>query len=130
MLKVMQLHYYLDMNKFFKWLGKSTLTDRFQTTIPTFVRNELGLEKRDLIEFLKSDDGYIVLRRAEQQQEEGEFSPQLLAWLDFLSNDQNQRPQQIKPITIAMRDKAYQLTGGLDIDLDSALGPENKERDS
>lgn len=130
MIKVMQMHYYLNMNKFFKWLGKSTLTDRFQTTIPTFVRNELGLEKRDLIEFLKSDDGYIVLRRVEQKQQEGEFSPQLLAWLDFIAKDHNQRPEQIKPFTKQMRDHVYHLTNGLDIDLDSALPAENKERDS
>lgn len=113
-----------------KWLAKSTLTDRFQTTIPTFVRNELGLKKRDSIEFLKSDDGYIVLRRAEEKPEEGEFSPQLLAWLDFIARDHNQRPDQIKPFTAEMRDKAYALTLGADIDLNSALPPENKERDS
>lgn len=118
------------MNKFLKWLGRSTLTDRFQTTIPTFVRNELGLEKRDQIEFLKSDDGYIVLKRAEPKQDDGEFSPELLAWLDFITRDQNQRPEQIKPFTTEMRDKAYQLTNGFDIDLGASLPPENKERDS
>lgn len=126
----MQLHYHLAMNKFLKWLGRSTLTDRFQTTIPTFVRNELGLEKRDQIEFLKSDDGYIVLKKAEPKQDDGEFSPELLAWLDFISKDHNQRPEQIKPFTTEMRDKAYQLTNGYDIDLDASLPPESKERDS
>lgn len=113
-----------------KWLAKSTLTDRFQTTIPTFVRNELGLNKRDSIEFLKTDDGYIVLRKSQQKQDEVEFSPQLLAWLDFIAKDHNQRPDQIKPLTPEMRDKAFELTLGADIDLDSALPAENKERDS
>ena len=113
-----------------KWLAKSTLTDRFQTTIPTFVRNELGLEKRDSIEFLKSDEGYIVLRKAEPKPDDLEFSPQLLAWLDFIAKDHNQRPEQIKPFTPQMRDKAYAMTRGADIDLNSALPAENKERDS
>ena len=125
----MQLHYYRAMNKFFQWLGKSTLTDRFQTTIPTFVRNELGLGKRDLIEFLKSDDGYIVLRRSEPEVHQ-EFSPELLAWLEFIAKDHDMRPEQIQPFTQGMRDRAYALTGAADVDFDAALPPENKERDS
>lgn len=117
------------MNKFFQWLGKSTLTDRFQTTVPSFVRKELGLEKRDLIEFLKNDEGYIVLRKSEPEAPQ-EFSPELLAWLEFIAKDHDARPEQIKPFTQEMRDRAYAMTGVADVDLDAALPPENKERDS
>lgn len=126
----MQMHYYLDMKKLLQWLGKSTLTDRFQTTIPSFVRKELGLEKRDLIEFLKNDDGYIVLRRAEPDPKQEEFSPTLSAWLDFIAKDHEQRPEQIKAFTQQMRDQLYDLTQGVDIDLNSALPAESKARDS
>lgn len=126
----MQTHYYLNMKKLLQWLGKSTLTDRFQTTIPSFVRKELGLEKRDLIEFLKNDDGYIVLRRAEPDSVQEEFSPTLSAWLDFIAKDHEQRPEQIQAFTQQMRDRAYALTQGVDIDLNPALPAESKERDS
>lgn len=118
------------MKKLLQWLGKSTLTDRFQTTIPSFVRKELGLEKRDLIEFLKNDDGYIVLRRAEPDPAQEEFSPTLSAWLDFIAKDHEQRPEQIKAFTAQMRDQLYDLTQGVDIDLNSALPAESKARDS
>lgn len=105
-----------------KLLGRSTLTDRYQTTIPAFVRKELGLNKRDLIEFLKSDDGSITLRRAEPAiEQEEEFSPTLLAWLDLIARDHEKHPEQFVPLTEEFFAKANELVGHLDLDLDLPL---------
>ena len=107
-------------------MGKSTLTDRFQTTIPAFVRNELGLEKRDLIEFLKADDGYIVLRKAKPETADSEFSPELLAWLDFIARDHDRHPEQLKPFTREIKDRAYAIAPDLEVDLDKPLSDHGK----
>ena len=44
---------------------KSTLTDRYQTTVPDAVRRVLHLEKRDRIKYSISPDGIVLLSRAE-----------------------------------------------------------------
>ncbi len=75
----MHLHYHLVMKLFRRLLGQSTLTDRYQTTIPNAVRKQLGLGKRDLIEFVQADDGSIVLRRAETYAAE-EFPEEMQRW--------------------------------------------------
>lgn len=118
----MQMHYTLLMGLISKLLGRSTLTDRYQTTIPAFVRKELGLSKRDLIEFLKSDDGYIVLRRAEPERpEDQDFSPALLAWLDLIAKDQDKNPEQIVPLTSEHFERANELVKHLDLDIELPL---------
>lgn len=110
-------------------LGISKLTDRFQTTIPTSVRKELGLGKKDFIEFLKADDGHLVLRRAqpEPEQTEEDFPPELLAWLKFIEKDHAARPEQLVVLDDAFFAKAKDLSKGIQVDLDAPL--DSDERD-
>lgn len=108
----------------FRFVARSKLTDRYQTTIPTFVRRELGLGKSDFIEFLKSEDGHLVLRKAQPVEQEEEFSPTLLAWLEFIAKDHEQRPEQLRPITQEMVDRWKKLTEGIEVNLDAALDNE------
>ncbi|MEN9872998.1 MAG: hypothetical protein RL450_933 [Actinomycetota bacterium] len=121
----MHLHYHLVMKLFRRLLGQSTLTDRYQTTIPNAVRKQLGLGKRDLIEFVQADDGSIVLRRAETYAAE-EFPEELIAWLGFIDQDQHKNPQQLKVLDEAFFAKAKEIVGDLDVDLDADLGPDTK----
>lgn len=44
--------------------AESTLTERYQTTVPEIVRRALRLGKRDKIRFTLRPDGDVVLRRA------------------------------------------------------------------
>ena len=44
---------------------ESTLTDRYQTTVPETVRRALGLKKRDKIHYSIRPDGEVILTRAE-----------------------------------------------------------------
>ena len=51
------------MSAFFE--ADSTLTDRYQTTVPEAVRQFLGLGKRDKLRYTLKPNGEVVLTRAE-----------------------------------------------------------------
>lgn len=102
-----------------KKVAESTLTDRYQTTIPSFVRDELGLSKRDKLAFFKSEDGHLMLKRAEPEVEE--FPAETLAWLDFLRTQHDRDPQSLTPITQELWDRIGVLTQGIEVDLDKPL---------
>lgn len=119
---VMHLHYIGGMKKLWKKLAESTLTDRYQTTIPSHVRAELGLEKRDMIEFLKSEDGHLILRKRQAETlDSEEFPTELLAWLDFLSTDHSKHPNELVRLDDDFFAKAKEMVGHLAVDLDSPL---------
>ena len=48
---------------------ESTLTDRYQTTVPDVVRRTLKLRKRDKIRYVVRPDGAVLLTRAEAGEE-------------------------------------------------------------
>jgi len=48
---------------------ESTLTDRYQTTVPDAVRRTLKLRKRDKIRYVVRPDGAVLLTRAEATEE-------------------------------------------------------------
>lgn len=116
----MHLHYYFDMKLLRKLLGQSTLTDRYQTTIPTSVRKELGLGKRDLIEFVQAEDGSILLRRAVPE-EPVEFPEELIAWIQLLDKDQQQNPGQFQVLDEEFFATAKAIVGDLEVDLNQDL---------
>ena len=62
---------------------ESTLTERYQTTVPETVRRALGLKKRDKIHYSIRANGEVVLSRAEDDEED----PALGAFLAFLAHD-------------------------------------------
>ena len=59
---------------------ESSLTDRYQTTVPEGVRRALKLGKRDRIRYLVQSNGSVVLQRADDTAD-----PVLGAFLDFLA---------------------------------------------
>lgn len=55
---------------------ESTLTDRFQTTVPSSVRQALRLGKKDKIKYAIQSDGSVVISRVASQESDpviGEF---------------------------------------------------------
>lgn len=100
---------------------ESTLTDRYQTTIPELIRESLHLDKRDKIVFTLGEDGSVFLSRAE------ESDPVLGDFLSFIASDIQNNPKNIKTIPLALVERAQSLVGGMKIDLDSALNPEDDE---
>jgi antitoxin PrlF len=102
---------------------ESSLTDRYQTTIPETVRRILGLNKRDKIHYAIRPDGEVVLSRAEVVQE---ADPVLGQFLDFLARDMALHPEQLQPLDADLVARAKSLVAGIEVDLDAALSPEDE----
>lgn len=99
----------------------STLTDRYQTTIPARVREALGLRKRDTIAYEIQDDGSVVLRRGSKSGTD----PALDAFLTFLEHDIATRPQGVHPLDGSLMQRIGALVEDEDVDLDAALDPDD-----
>lgn len=103
---------------------ESTLTDRYQTTVPETVRRALGLKKRDKIHYSIRADGEVVLSRAEKADDE---DPALGVFLAFLAHDIAAHPERLTPLPgdlLAAVQKAANEAG--DIDLDAPLSADDE----
>ena len=105
------------------FVDASTLTDRYQTTIPARVREALGLRKRDTIAYEIQGDCSVVLRRGST----GDADPALDSFLAFLEQDIAARPQGVQPLDGALMRRVDALVEGEgeDLDLDAPLDPED-----
>ena len=99
----------------------STLTDRYQTTVPEPVRRALGLQKRDAIHYEVLADGQVRLSRAAQHKSD----PVMVSFLALLDEDLGLGGS----VTRANADlvtSIQRLVNGVDIDLDAALSPDDE----
>lgn len=103
--------------------AESTLTDRYQTTIPEPVRRALRLGKRDKILYTIRPSGEVVLTRAEAS--EGD-DPVLGQFLGFLARDIAEHPERLQAIDAGLVQRLRSLTGGIDVDLDAALSADDE----
>ena len=101
---------------------ESTLTDRYQTTIPDIVRKTLGLNKRDKITYVINSDGTVTITRGETSKED----PILAKFLNFLAQDMEQNPHHIQPVTLKTRERVRSLVEDVKIDLDAPLFDEDE----
>ena len=101
---------------------ESTLTDRYQTTVPDAVRKTLGLGKRDKICYVIQTDGTVKISRSE----ESEDDPILGKFLSLIAKDIEQNPQHLQPITTENLDRIQTLVNDIDIDLDAPLSDEDE----
>ena len=97
---------------------ESTLTDRYQTTVPDGVRRALGLGKRDRIRYLVQSNGSVVLQRADDAED-----PVLGTFLDFLARDIATHPQHVRAIDAGLARRMRTLTRGVKVDLETSLDP-------
>lgn len=102
--------------------SESTLTDRYQTTVPDAVRKVLGLKKRDKICYTIQSDGQVVISRAEQM----ESDPVLGKFLNFLARDMEKNPQHLKAISSDLVNRVQSLVSEVDLDLDAPLSDEDE----
>lgn len=100
---------------------ESTLTDRYQTTVPSVVRKALHLGKKDKITFTVEPNGSVTLSRAEQS----DGDPALNAFIEFLGNDMQSHPENIQALSADMKQKVDELIQDVDIDLDAPLNDED-----
>lgn len=129
--KVMHLHYPKNRVKLIALkaamaapdlYSESTLTDRYQTTVPDNVRKVLGLNKRDKIRYTIEPNGQVVLSRVDLPEED----PVLKQFLSFLARDLVKNPQQLQSISSDLINRVQSLVAHVDIDLDAPLCEEDE----
>jgi antitoxin PrlF len=103
---------------------ESTLTDRYQTTVPETVRRVLKLGKRDKIHYTIRSDGEVVLTRALPAQVE---DPVLKQFLSFLARNIVSHPERLQPVDTALAHHIQSLIDGVAVDLDAPLSSEDNE---
>lgn len=97
---------------------ESTLTDRYQTTVPETVRRALRLGKRDKIHYTIRPEGDVVLTRS--QKSEGN-DPVLGAFLGFLAQDMVAHPEHLQAVDGQWVQHLNALVQVVEFDLDSPL---------
>jgi len=102
---------------------ESTLTDRYQTTVPETVRRALRLGKRDKIHYAIHPGGEVVLSRVEITEED---DPVLGRFLGFLSRDIANHPKRLQTVDASFVQRIHSLVGGLEVDLDGALSADDE----
>ena len=102
---------------------ESTLTDRYQTTVPETVRRALRLGKRDKIHYTIRPGGEVVLTRAEEADAD---DPVLGQFLDFLARDIASHPERLKTLDAGFVQRVQALVAGVEIDLDAPLNADDE----
>lgn len=103
--------------------AESTLTERYQTTVPESVRRALRLGKRDKIRFTIRPDGDVVLTRAVGTASE---DPVMAGFLNFLAHDMSTHPERLVSMDNGLVQRLQALVGNVEVDLDAALPAEDE----
>jgi len=126
----MQSHYYSVVNPDLQEHAmsatlevESTLTDRYQTTVPETVRRALKLGKRDKIQYTIRSSGEVVLTRANPIEKD---DPLLGQFLGFLTRDITRHPERLKSVDAALVHRLQSLVAGVEVDFDQALSADDE----
>lgn len=103
--------------------AESTLTDRYQTTVPETVRRALRLGKRDRIHYTIRPGGEVVLTRSTSIEDD---DPVLGQFLGFLARDIASHPERLQTIDADLVTRIHTLVGELEVDLDVPLSADNE----
>lgn len=103
--------------------AESSLTDRYQTTVPEAVRRFLKLGKRDKIHYRIKSTGEVVMERAQADDDE---DPAFGPFLAFLARDIERHPETLRSFTPELVQRVRALVTHVDIDLDAALSPDDE----
>ena len=117
----MQLHYLCRMSTI---QATSTLTDRYQTTIPDTVRKALGLTKRDQLLYTVLPNGEIRVQKADTVNDDVALN----AFLKLLEKDIMENPQNLQVITKEDFERWDKLTEGVEVpDINEPLLDEDED---
>lgn len=99
---------------------ESTLTDRYQTTVPETVRRALKLGKRDKIQYSIRPDGAVVMTRAASE------DPVLGQFLGFLALDIARHPERMQTLDTGLLSRIQSLVAQVEVDLDAPLSADDE----
>ena len=102
---------------------ESTLTDRYQTTVPETVRRALKLSKRDKLHYTIRSDGAVLITRAA---EAGDDDPVLGQFLNFLVGDIARHPERVQAIDSLLLTRIQSLVSQVEVDLDAPLAADDE----
>ena len=102
---------------------ESTLTDRYQTTVPETIRRALKLGKRDKIHYAILSDGAVVMTRAAQAEDEDTVLGQFLG---FLARDIIRHPERVQAVDAGLVGRIQSLVGHVEVDLDAPLSADGE----
>lgn len=102
---------------------ESTLTDRYQTTVPETVRRALKLGKRDKIHYSILSDSAVLMTRAARAKDE---DPVLIPFLDFLARDIARHPERLQAVDTGLVQRLQALVGGVEVNLDAPLSADDE----
>ena len=103
--------------------AESTLTDRYQTTVPETVRRALRLRKRDKIQYVIRPSGEVVLTRASDAEAD---DPVLGQFLGFLAHDIATHPERLQSLSNSLVQRMQSLVGEVNVDLDAQLSEDDE----
>lgn len=101
---------------------ESTLTDRYQTTVPETVRLVLKLGKRDKIHYVIQPDGAVLMTRSAPSEDD----PLVSNFLEFLALDLKKHPEHIQMIDAGLVKRIRSLVGHAEVDLDEPLSADDE----
>lgn len=99
---------------------ESTLTDRYQTTVPETVRRALKLGKRDKIHYSIRPDGAVLISRAVGK------DPVLGQFLGFLARDMATHPERLQAVDTGLLARLQSLVGQVEVDLGAPLSADDE----
>ncbi len=103
--------------------AESTLTDRYQTTVPESVRRALRLGKRDKIQYTVRSNGDVVLTRVDVAEK---ADPLLGQFLDFLAQDIAAHPERLQGLSTDLGKRVNTLVANVDVDLNAPLSADDE----
>lgn len=101
---------------------ESTLTDRYQTTVPETVRKALHLSKRDKIHYIIQGNGSVLITRVDNEKND----PVIEAFLSFLVKDIQKSPQNVMPLNGELYQRVQSVVSDIKFDLDKPLSGEDE----
>ena len=103
--------------------AESTLTDRYQTTVPETVRRALKLRKRDKIRYVILPSGEVMLSRISDSDQD---DPALGQFLDLLARDIAKHPEHLQAVDSEFVKRLQSLVGGVKVDLNAPLSADDE----
>lgn len=103
------------------------MTSRYQTTLPREVREVLGVQKHDQIQYSVVSPGKVVITKATEEQEV-HTDEALQPFLKLLEQHIKKEPEALKPVTRQWADELSDLVSDISVDLDAHLPEDSDER--